>query len=94
MSKKGSISLTLSTGCILSGPMSAECKLENANPSKTSISFVVIDFFQWFQVLKNTNAQLGILRNTQERFWLVALLTKRLGGICVCVGGVQDIPSD
>lgn len=95
MSKKGSIILTLSTGCMLSGPMSAECKLENANPSETSIFYVVIDFFsQRCQVLKNTNAQLGTLRNNQERFWLVALLTKKLGGICVCVGGVQDTSSD
>lgn len=88
MSKKGSISLTLSTGCILSGSMSAECKLENANPSKTSISYVVIVFFPMVPSPEEHQCSVGNFKE-QSRAVLASCTAHKKAGryLCVCVWG-------
>lgn len=87
MSKKGSIILTLSTGCMLSGPMSAECKLENANPSETSIFYVVIDFF--FPMVPSPEEHQCSVGNFKEqsRAVLASCTAHKKAGRYLCVWG-------
>lgn len=73
---------------MLSGPMSAECKLENANPSETSIFYVVIDFFPVVPSPEEHQCSVGNFKE-QSRAVLASCAAHKKAGryLCVCVGG-------